>query len=83
MANPQFAHEADKELSRQNDLKQAYRDWQDSFVARDLIKYLTESRDISQNIAGGEMDNMGKKALYLQDAHAYGKVLSYISDMLD
>lgn len=83
MARPQVIDDANREIQRQNDLRQAYSEWEDTFVARDLIAHLTERRDSSQEIAGSEMENMDKKALYLQDAYVYGKVLAYISEMID
>ena len=80
MANPEQLKEAQEQASRQVDLKQAYRELVTTFGGIDLIQYLQECYETSQNIAGNEMENMDKKALYLQDAHAYGKVLAYITD---
>lgn len=80
MSNPDQLKAA-QELERQQiDLVAAYDDFKASFVYRDLIAYLEDSYAASQAVAGSEMENMDKKALYLQDAHAYGKVIAYIKD---
>jgi hypothetical protein len=69
------------ELQRRNaDLDAAYADFEGSYVHRDLMAYLEDSYAMSMKIAGSEMENMDKKALHLQDAYAYGKVIAYIKD---
>lgn len=80
MANPDQLKAAKDQERRQIELKQVYRDLITTFAGKDLLAYLQEAYTTSQNIAGNEMENMDKKALYLQDAHAYGKVLAYITD---
>ena len=63
-----------------HELKMAYRDALETYAIKDLMTYLKDCHETSLNIAGMEMENMDKKALYLQDAYVYGKVVAYITD---
>lgn len=80
MASPEQLKEARELEKRQTELTFEYRNLVESYAGRDLIDHLTTIRDNSLRIAGEEMENLDKKALYLQDANAYGKVLAYITD---
>lgn len=80
MSSPDQLKEAQKLTRQQVDLDAAYAEFEGSFVYRDLMEYLEAAYASSQSVAGTEMENMDKKALYLQDAYAYGKVIAYIKD---